>query len=321
MRYVKLGSTGLTVSRMCLGTGFRSGADAERAAGAIEKACDVGCNFLDTANVYKAGWSEEVVGKAIKGRRDRFVVTTKVGMQTGDDPNVAGLSRKTIFREVEGSLRRLGTDFIDLYLLHQPDPDTPIEESVRALDDLCRMGRIRYAGVSNFAAWELCEALWAADRLGAAPLVCNQVGYSLLDRRIEDELTAFCHSRNVGVTVYCSTFIGLLSGRYRYGKPKPEGGSWDGGPYNYEACLTPAAGRVIETLREIARERDATPTQIAMAWCLANPDVTSVITGADSADQVASNFEAVDLTLGDEELKQLDDVSARMRMRPRVGPV
>lgn len=321
MEYAKLGPTGLTVSRMCLGTAFRSGADPERSAGAIEKAFDLGCNFLDTANIYQAGRSEEIVGKAIKGRRDLFVVTTKVGMQTGEDPNHAGLSRKTILREAEGSLTRLGTDFIDLYLLHQPDPETPIEESIQALEDLRRDGKIRYAGVSNFPAWQVCDALWAGDRVGGQPLVCNQVAYSLLDRRIEEELVPFCLDKRVSITAYCTTFIGLLNARYRYGRPKPQGGSWDGGPYSYDACLTPATDRVIEALTEIGEAHGATATQAAMAWCLAKPAVTCVISGADSAERVASNFDAVDLELSDEDQQRLDTVSARMRTDPRKGQV
>jgi len=315
VEYVTLGKTGLRVSRMCLGTAFRSGPDAGR--DAIEKAYELGCNFLDTANIYQDGASEEIVGRAIKGRRDRFVVTTKVGMQGGDDPNKAGMSRKTVFREIEGSLRRLQTDYVDLYLCHQPDPDTPIQETMKAMNDLVRQGKVRYVGVSNFAAWQVCEAMYAADQLGAGPIACNQIPYSLLHRRIEDELMPLCRARDIGITAYCTTFIGLLSGRYRYGRPKPSGGSWDGGPYLYDACLTPETDRVIEALVEIARAHDATPTQVAIAWCLTRPEITSVITGADSAQRVASNVKALHLPLTHNDRQHLTTLSARMRMSPR----
>jgi len=319
MEYVTLGKTGLRVSRMCLGTMLRSGPDAGR--DAIEKAYELGCNFLDTANVYHDGGAEEIVGDAIKGRRDRFVVTTKVGMQEGDDPNKAGMSRKTVFREIEGSLRRLQTDYVDLYLCHQPDPATPIEETLGAMHDLVRQGKVRYVGVSNFAAWQVCEAMWTLDRLGAGQVACDQVLYSLFDRRIEDGLVPLCRARGVGITAYCTTFIGLLSGRYRYGRPKPEGGSWDRAVYRYDACLTPETDRVIQALVEIADQHAKTPSQVAMAWCLSHPEITSVITGADSPERVASNFEALDLELTHDQRERLNTVSAGMRMTPRDGPL
>ena len=302
---------------MCLGTVFRSGIDPDRCLAAIEEAHDLGCNFLDAANIYQEGASEEIVGKAIKGRRDKFIVTTKVGSPHEDDPASGGLSRKAIHHEVEQSLRRLDTDFIDLYLCHFPDRDTPIAETVGAMDDLVREGKVRFPGVSNFSVHQLTEALQEAERTNAAPPVCNQVKYNLLERGIEDDVIPFCGERKVAVTLFATTYIGLLSGRYRRGRPPPEGTSWHRGPYNYKAAMTPEVDCVIEALIDVGRECGRTPSQVAMAWCLARPEVTAVITGSDSAERVASNFQAGDFELTTEDRARLDEVSAGMRLEIR----
>ncbi len=319
MQYAELGSTGLRLSRMSFGTAFRSGFDEQKCLRAIESALDLGCNSLDTANIYQSGRSEELVGTALRGRRDHVVVTTKVGEQA---PEEKQLSRATIMREVEGSLRRLATDYIDLYLCHKPDPSTPFAETIRAMDDLVVQGKVRYVGVSNYQAWQVCEGLCLGDRDGLTPLVCDQVPYSLLDRRIEDELVPFCSLRKVGITAYCTTFVGLLSGDYRLGAPPDPGRSWDlTGPYRYDLCLTPATDLVIETCRRIGGIHGRTAANVAMAWCLHRPEVTSVIAGADSEERVRSDFAAVDLVLTQEEIDELDSVSRGMRMAPSQGSV
>jgi aryl-alcohol dehydrogenase-like predicted oxidoreductase len=215
---------------------------------------------------------------------------------------------------VEASLTRLKVDYIDLYLCHFPDPDTPLEETLRTLDDLVRQGKIRYPGCSNFPAWQMCESLWISDRGSLAKFACNQVAYSLLDRRIEEELIPFCAHANVGITAYATTAIGLLSGRYGYGQAPPTGSPWALGPYNYRAIMTRAVDDVIRALAATARERQKSPAQVAMAWCLARPQVASVIVGADTTEHVAEDFGAVGWQLSAGEVNHLDTVSWGMRM-------
>ena len=319
MEYTKLGSTDLKVSRICLGTVFRSGMDEASCIAAVHEAAAQGCNYLDCANIYRNGLSEQIVGKAIKGRRDEFVVSTKVGAEpeTGGPAGLGGLGRASITSAIEDSLRRLDTDHVDTYLCHFPDPATPIDETLGAMDQLVRQGKVRYPAASNFESWRLCEALNVCDRDGLAPFVCNQILYSLLDRHVEDEIIPYCVRRNVAVTVFATTLIGLLSGRYRYGQPPPAGTSWHRGPYNYRAAMTQHTDQVIATVIDVAQSRGKTPTQVAMAWCLANPGVTAVIIGADTPDRVRENWGAVGWKLTDEELTRLNDVSDGHCLRVR----
>lgn len=314
MEYAKLGATGVEVSRICLGTVFRAEPDEQNCCAVIAKAIDLGCNFLDCANVYRNGLSEDFVGKAIKGMRQQLVITTKVGALATSGSHSAGLSRCALMREAEASLLRLKTDYIDLYLCHFPDPGTPLEETLRAMDDLVRQGKIRYPGCSNFPAWQLCESLWISDRAGLISFACNQALYNLLDRRIEDELMPFCAYKNVALTVYASTAIGLLSGHCRYGHPPPARSPWDSGPYNYRAAMTRRTDEVVQTLIDIARKRSKTPIQVAIAWCLSRPQVTSVIVGADTMAHVEEDFGAAGWQLAEGEMAQLEEVSAGMRM-------
>ena len=308
MRFTQLGRSDLKVSSVCLGTVFRSELDEDACIAAIRAAEEMGCNYLDCANAYRDGFSEQVVGKAIRGRRDRFVISTKAGAPMPGEPATGGLSRVAIMSAIEHSLRRLGVDHVDCYLCHFPDERTPLDETLRALDDLVRQGKIRYPGCSRFESWRLCESLNLCATHGLAPLVCNQLGYSVLDRRIEQELLPYCARRGVAVTVFAATAIGLLSGRYRHGRPPPEGTSWHRGPYNFGAAMTPKAGDVIEAVLAIARERRATPTQVAMAWCLGH-GAASVIIGADTAERVHENLLAGDLVLSGDEMARLDEVS------------
>ena len=313
MDLVQLGDSDLRVSRVCLGTAFRSEADEATGVAAIDRAEELGCNFLDCANIYRDGLSERIVGKAIRGRRDRFIVTTKVGSAPSDAPTRGGLRRDAIQWNVERSLSRLGTDHIDLYLCHFPDPDAPIDETLSAMDAMIRHGKVRYAGCSNFESWRVCDALHVAGRLGLTRFVCNQALYSLLNRGIEDEVLPFCRSRNVAVTAYAPTAIGLLSGRYRYGQPPPEGTSWHRGPYNYRAAMTPAADAIVKVLLDVAERYGKTPTQVAMNWCLAH-GVAAVITGADTPQRVDENFGATGWSLERDDLALLDGVSESYRM-------
>lgn len=317
MEYTKLGSSDLEVSRICLGTVFRSEMAEEACLAAIDAALDQGVNFLDCANVYRNGYSETIVGKAIRGRRDRFVVSTKVGSQVEGDAASGGLSRVAITKALEASLRRLRTDYVDFYLCHFPDPSVPTEETVRAMDDLVKQGKVRFPGCSNFESWRLYEALLVSERERISPFVCNQVGFSLLDRRVEEELVPFCQQRGVAVTAFAPMAIGLLSGRFRYGQPPPEGTSWHRGPYNYRAAMTPRVDAVIQTVIDVGDARHKTPSQVAMAWCLHQPGIDVVITGADTPERVFENCGAAGWSLSQEEVQQLDEVSDGQRLKIR----
>lgn len=317
MEYSQLGDSDLTVSRICLGTAFRSEPDLEIGVAAIHAAADVGCNYLDTANFYRNGHSEEIIGHALRGRRDKYIVSSKVGSPMQDVPGSGGLSHAEIMRASEASLRRLGTDYMDCYVCHFPDEQTPLEETFRALDELVQQGKVRHVGVSRFEGWRLNETLGICNRERLATPVCNQVGYSLLDRRLEDEVIPFCLRRGVGVTLFATTGIGLLNGGCRYGQPPPAGSSWDRGPYNYRAAMTAQVDQVVEAVIDIAMARNVTPSQVAMAWCLAVPGITSVITGADSAERVQENCLAAELKLTANELDRLDRVSAGHRLEIR----
>jgi aryl-alcohol dehydrogenase-like predicted oxidoreductase len=314
VRYTCLGATDLRVSRLCLGTVFRQPAGEAVCRATIDAALAAGCTSFDTSNVYQQGESERILGRAMKGRRERFVVTSKVGSPEPDDPAARGLGQANIEQGCERSLRRLQTDYLDLFLCHFPDPDTPIEETVAALDRLVRAGKARHVGCSNFEGWRLAQALRASQDLGAARFACNQLGYSLLDRRIEDELIPYCALEGVGVTVYAPTAIGLLSGRYRFGQPPPPGSSWHRGPYNYRAAMTCQVGKVIDAVVAVAGRHGRTPTQVALAWCLSRPGVASAIVGCDTPERAAENLGAADWELPVDEVRWLDEVSAGQRL-------
>jgi aryl-alcohol dehydrogenase-like predicted oxidoreductase len=309
MQYNKLGSSDLRLSRLSLGTVFRRQADESVYRAAIDAAMELGCTSFDTSNVYQDGESEQILGRAMKGRRDKFIATTKVGAAEINEPSAKGLGKANILLCCEKSLKRLGTDFIDLYLCHFPDPHTPVEETVAAMDALVRQGKVRYVGCSNFESWRLSESLQKSEQHGQARFVCNQLGYSLLDRRIEEEVMPCCSRHGVGITVYAATAIGLLSGKYRYGQPPPPGSSWHRGPYNFRVAMTRHVGRVINEVIATAKSYSRTPTQVAMAWCLSKTTVNSVIIGCDSPERVRDNFEAANWELPREAVQRLDRVS------------
>ncbi len=312
MQYTRLGTSDLRVSRLCLGTVFRSEPDTATGIATIHAAAERGCNFLDCADFYGTGRSERTVGAAVKGRRDRFVVTTKVGSPM---PGAAGgLKRDYILRACEESLRRLDTDYIDCYLCHFPDPDTPLDETLSAFDQLVTDGKVRYPGVSNFSAAQVLESARISRERGWVSYVCNQVGYSLLDRRIEEDLMPDIESAGIGVTAFATTAIGLLAGRYRYGQPPPAGTSWYRGPYNFRAAMTPAAGRVIDAVLDIARRYGTSPTRVATAWCLRLPAVNAAIIGTDTPEQVRQNFRDADWELPAEAAAELDRRSAGLKL-------
>jgi len=310
MDYENLGNTGLKVSRICLGTGFRGARDDALCRATIARAADLGINFIDVANVYGRGRSERIVGEVLKGRRDQFVVTSKVGSSVGPDPNDRGLSRVHIMREVERSLSQLRTDYLDVYLVHHVDPTTPIEETLRALDDLVHQGKVRYIGCCNFAAWQVCKALWVSDRLSATSFVCVQNFYNLLDRSEERELMPFCRSEELGMMVYSPLAVGLLTGRFRHGQPPPKDTPWGRGRSGFENIMSPAADRVVETLDRIGNERGKTIAQVTLAWVLSHPEVSTAIIGPDRPEHVEENIGGADWILSSEDRAALDDVSA-----------
>ena len=318
MEYVNFGSAGIRVSPLALGLGLRgqdSPADAQRM---IEYTLDQGINLIDCANVYgtldiqqSAGQSEVILGKALKGRRDDVVITSKVASRMGPGPNDGGLSRAHIMRAIEDSLRRLETDYIDVYLVHVFDPETPLEETIRALDDLVRGGKIRYIGCCNFAAWQVCRSLWAASDLMATPFMCTQNPYSLLNRELEREMFDLLRDQGLGAMAYSPLAVGLLSGAYVPGQQAPADSLWATKmPDSYHEVMAGPAGDVVRTVIRLAAEVGKSPAQLALAWVLSQPEITIAISGSDTIDQVDDALGAVGWTLDAAVRRELDEVSA-----------
>ncbi len=308
MEYRRLGQAGIKVSPICLGAGVRGALDEQRFIRTIERAIELGCNFIDCANNYGKGQSEILLGRAIKGKRDSLVITSKVFTRVGPGPNDQGLSRSHIMREVERSLKKLQTDWIDIYYMHKVDVDTRIEETLRTMEDLVRQGKVRYVGASNHRAAQVVELLWAAGRLGLEPIVCLQNHYNLLHRwEVEPDLLAACQRYGLGLMTYSPLAVGLLSGRFRRGAPPPADTFWE--PERLQAALNERTDRVIETLVDLAEARGATPAQLAIAWLLDHTEVTAPIVGADRPEYVDDVFGALELTLTKPERQALDAVS------------
>jgi 1-deoxyxylulose-5-phosphate synthase len=308
MNYRSLGNAGVKVAPLCLGAGVRGDLDAARFVQTIERAIDLGCNFIDCANGYGKGQSEILLGQAINGKRDDLVITSKVFSNAGPGPNDRGLSRYHIMQQVERSLRKLHTDRIDIYYMHHPDPETELEETLRALEDLVRQGKVRYIGASNHNAAQVVELLWAADRLGLEPIVCLQNQYNLLQRwPIESDLFPVCRRFGLGLTTYSPLAIGLLSGHFRRGQAPPAGGFWS--REQLQAALSVRGDQVVQALVELAQQRGVTPAQLAIAWLLDHPEVTAPIVGADRPEYVDDVFGALEIELTAEERRALDQVS------------
>ncbi len=313
MEYRNLGRAGVKVSVLSLGAmNFGNPTSEEESIRIIERAIDAGINLIDTANVYPMGpfrgISEEIVGKAVKGKRDQVLIATKVHGRMGPGPNDYGQSRAHIMREVENSLRRLQTDYIDLYQVHAPDPTTPLEETLETLTDLVRQGKVRYIGCSNFPAWLLCKSLWISDKRNLAKFVSNQVAYNLLYRKIEEEVVPLCLDQGVGILVYSPLAAGVLTGKYKWGEKFPEGTRLAGvtGDTFGRGYFTEENMRIVEEFCKIAREMGYTPVQLAVAWAMAQPGVSSVILGPKTVEQLEGNLKALEVKLSDEDLKRLN---------------
>ena len=313
MDYVRLGRAGVKVSRLCLGTAFRgywNGHTEEATAiRTVETAIDLGCNFIDCANYYYQGRCEDLLGKAIKGKREDLVVTTKVWSRIGEGPNDQGLSRFAIMREVERSLNRLQTDYIDIYLLHNWDPNTELDETLKAFDDLVRQGKVRYVGACNFTAAQTVEALWTADRGGLDPFFVLQNQYNILQRwDIEPEILPICRQYGMGMMTYSPLAVGLLTGRFRRGQTPPADSAWTAGD-RFDAALDEKTEQIIQQLVDIGEAQNKTPAQVAIAWILANDDVTAPIIGPDRPEHVEEVFGALDVEFSAEQLQALDELS------------
>ena len=318
MDYINFGSAGVKVSRLALGLGLRGQADPAAAQRMIEHAIDQGINLIDCANLYSLldnhrnpGRSEEILGRAIQGKRDQVVITSKVASRVGPGPNDSGLSRVHILREIDRSLQRLQTDYIDVYLVHVYDQTTPLEETVRALDDVVRAGKVRYVGCCNYAAWQVVHGLWLADSHNAAPFAVVQNQYSLLERTPERELFGVVKQMGLGMMAYSPLAVGLLSGFYAPDAPAPAGTFWDKrGTTVYQRLMGGTAGLVVSTVQAVARDLGKTPAQVALAWVLSHPEVTCAITGGDTIEHLQDNLGGVGWTLDPELRQRLDEVSS-----------
>jgi aryl-alcohol dehydrogenase-like predicted oxidoreductase len=309
--YKNLGRSGLQVSAVGLGcNNFGRRCDPQQTAAVVGKALEVGVTLFDTADIYgPRGLSEEYLGKALQGHRREAVVATKFVGPMGEGPLWGGASRRYTFEAVEASLRRLGTDYIDLYQIHFPDTRTPIEETLRALDDLARAGKIRYFGCSNFAGWQVVEAQWTARTHQLSPLVSAQNQYNLLDRRIERELVPACNAYGLGILPYFPLANGFLSGKYRSGQPAPAGTRLSSGMG--ERVLTAENFAVLAKLEEFAQPRGHTVLELAIGWLASQPHVASVIAGATKPEQIEQNVRAAEWRLSPEELAEVDRITRR----------
>ncbi len=323
MEYRYLGRTGIRVSHLCLGCMMFGGrTEPEPSYDIIDRALDVGINFLDTANVYAAGRSEQVTGEALKrnGKRDRIVLATKChGNMHKDeplDPNRWGNSRRQIIEQCDASLRRLQTDWIDLYQIHRPHPDCPIDETLRALDDVVRAGKVRYIGSSTFAAWQVVESLWCADRYGLNRFVTEQPPYNLVDRRIERELIPMAQTYGIGLIPWSPLASGFLTGKYRRGqKPPPDARLSDTNNPRVESLLgAEPAYDVLEALETLADEKGCTISQLALAWCVHQPGITSPIIGPRTMEQLEDNLGALQVELTDADYQRIDQIIPPGRM-------
>lgn len=324
MNYQSLGRTGVKVSTLCLGTmNFGGRTDEKEASTIVDCAIDAGINFIDTANVYGhdpdnfeigRGRSEELLGRIFKqnAKRHQIVLATKAHFPMSEDPNAQGSSRRHIIEQCEASLRRLQTDVIDLYQLHHPSNDVPIDETLRALDDLIRSGKVRYIGTSSFAAWQILESLWVSKEYGLHRFISEQPVYNLLDRRLERELIPMAQTYGIAVIPWSPLAGGLLTGKYERGHALPQDSRYEA--FWTGAIIQDSVFDVIETVKALADEKQCTASQVALAWTMAQAGITSPIIGPRTRSQIEDNLGALNLVLSDEDFKRLDTVAPPGRM-------
>ncbi len=324
MKYRRLGKSGVNVSELCLGTMyFGSTVSEETALKLVKRAVDLGVNFIDTANVYTQGRSEEIVGKAIKGMREDLVIATKVRHRMGPGPNDEGIGRKHILHAVEESLRRLGTDYVDVYYLHRPSnvdlrrgfigEPVPLEETLSTLTDLVRSGKVRYIGCSNFPAWLQCKALWVSDKNGFESFAVTQPRYNLFNREIEREIIPLCVDQGIGIVPYSPLAGGVLTGKYKAGSPPPAGTRGATGlewiklhDFYWE---DPDNLKTLEGLEGISKDLGISMSQLALAWFLANPAITAPIIGASNIQQLEENLASANISLSKDYVERIDKVA------------
>lgn len=310
MEYRRMGRTGLKVSEICLGTmTFGHGTDEAESKRIVDLAFDAGINFFDTANSYSDGESEVLLGKALKGRRHDAIVATKFGNPMGPNPNNSGMSRVNIMQAIEASLQRLQMDYVDLYYIHHVDIQTPLEEMLRALDDLVRQGKVRYLACSNYEAWRLMESIWISDSHDWSRFECYQPFYNLVARDIERELIPVCQLKGLGVVVWSPLGGGFLTGKYEPGQRTLAGTRSEEGwayPARYFAAN---ADESLQTLLDVAGELGRSPAQVALRWVLEQPAITSAIVGARTHDHALDNFKAGSWKLEGDALERLNTVS------------
>jgi aryl-alcohol dehydrogenase-like predicted oxidoreductase len=313
MEYRNLGNSGLKVSVLGLGgNNFGWWIDEQRSIAVINHALELGINFIDTADWYDNGRSEENIGSTLKGRRSEVLIATKFSQPMGEGPNDRGGSRCYIKRAVEASLKRLNTDYIDLYQMHHPDPTTPIEETLRALDDLVKAGKVRYIGCSNFAGWQVSEALWTSCVKNLNSFVTVQAKYNLLERQVEQELVPCCKAHGIGVIPWGPLAGGFLTGKYRRGEqpPVPVVGKRPAKVFVelYRPVMTDTNWERLENLDDFAKRRDHTVSELAIAWLLSHPWVCTVIPGATNPEQLDKNFAAAGWKLTLEEVTEVEQI-------------
>lgn len=312
MEYRQLGRSGLKVSAVGLGcNNFGRRCSQEATNEVVHKALDLGVTMFDTADFYGAGLSEEFLGRALGTRRKEVVVATKFGLSMGPGPYQSGGSRRYIMQAVEASLKRLGTDYIDLYQHHFPDPSTPIEETLKALDDLIRVGKVRYIGSSNLAGWQVANAAWVSKSLGLDAFVSAQNHYNLLDRRIERDVIPAAEAFGVGILPYFPLASGMLTGKYRRGAPVPNDSRAAANPDAAQRMLTDANFAVVEALEGFARDRGKSVLDVAISWLLGQGQVASVISGATKPEQVEANVAAGAWVMPRSDLDDVKRITAR----------
>ncbi|AWP29408.1 aldo/keto reductase [Paenibacillus glucanolyticus] len=309
MNYCRLGSSGLKVSKLGLGTNaFGKRADQETSTRIIDHALDHGINFIDTANIYAGSESERIIGQALSGKRHNVVLATKAGLVNGQGPNERGSSRYHLLQELENSLKRLKTDYVDLYQIHTFDPHTPLEETLRTLDDLMSSGKVRYIGASNYAAWEIMKALGISELKGYARYVSTQTSYSLADRTPELELVPLCLDQGVGIIPYFPLAGGILTGKYSQGSSTPSGSRAETDP-NFNRFLEDHNLKLGQQVSQLAAEHGHSPSALSLAWLMNRPAVSTVIVGATKTEQLDDNLKSLEIEIDETLGSSLDEVS------------